>query len=326
MSKAADAAQKWYHCDIDRKTLKQLMKRNDSVGLMWLGGHFACLIGSGAVAYYSLGTWFVVPAFLVYGIIHGFLEAPLHEMHHGTVFRTRWINEVFHTIVAYLVMKEPVYDRWAHTYHHTFTAFDDDDEIEAPCPISIAQLLRNLFAVDFMLTHPPLAIRHAFGLLSEHAKDVVPEPERRKVIWSARGYVACYGGIILWSVIGQTWLPVVFAILPRIYGRGLGMYLVGLTQHAAMADHVWDHRLNTRTFIGSPLTRFFYWNMNYHIEHHMFPQVPFHALPRLHDAVKNQMPKPFRGVLDCYREIIPAILRQRREPAYVIRPNLPVSG
>lgn len=326
MSEAAEAAQRWYRCDIDRKQLKKLMKRTDATGLMWVGGHFACLLAAGVAAYFSIGTWWMAPAFLVYGVIHSFLEAPLHEMHHGTVFRTRWINEVCHSIIAILVMKEPVYDRWAHTYHHTFTGFDRDDEIELPCPISISRLLRNFLGIDFMLTHPPLTVKHAFGILSDHDREVVPEQQRPKMIRFARLYVLFYGAIIAWSIVGQTWLPVVFAILPRIYGRGLGMYLVGVTQHAGMADHVWDHRDNTRTFIAGPVTRFLYWNMNYHIEHHMFPQVPFHALPKLHEAVKDQMPEPCQGLIGCYREMIPAIIRQQRDPDYVIRRNVPASN
>ena len=28
-----------------------------------------------------------------------------------------------------------------------------------------------------------------------------------------------------------------------------------------------------------PVHRYLYWNMNYHVEHHMFPLVPYHALP-----------------------------------------------
>ena len=38
-----------------------------------------------------------------------------------------------------------------------------------------------------------------------------------------------------------------------------------------------DHRLNSRTVYMNPISRFIYWNMNYHIEHHMFPMVPYHA-------------------------------------------------
>ena len=31
----------------------------------------------------------------------------------------------------------------------------------------------------------------------------------------------------------------------------------------------------TRTVYMNPISRFIYWNMNYHIEHHMYPLVPF---------------------------------------------------
>ena len=44
--------------------------------------------------------------------------------------------------------------------------------------------------------------------------------------------------------------------------------------HGGLAEDVVDHRLNSRTFYFNPIGRFIYLNMNYHIEHHMFPMVP----------------------------------------------------
>jgi fatty acid desaturase len=44
----------------------------------------------------------------------------------------------------------------------------------------------------------------------------------------------------------------------------------------------------------NPVSRFIYWNMNYHVEHHMFPMVPYHALPRLHATIKDDLPPPNR--------------------------------
>ena len=96
-----------------------------------------------------------------------------------------------------------------------------------------------------------------------------------------------------------------------------------LTQHAGLAEMVKDHRLNTRTVYMNPVCRFLYVNMNYHIEHHMYPMVPFHALPRLHAMVKDQMPPAYRGFLAAYREILPTLLRQARDPTYYIRRPLP---
>ena len=56
-----------------------------------------------------------------------------------------------------------------------------------------------------------------------------------------------------------------------------------------------DHRLNSRTVYMNPVTRFLYWNMNYHVEHHMFPMVPYHALPALHEEIKDDLPAPARA-------------------------------
>jgi fatty acid desaturase len=73
----------------------------------------------------------------------------------------------------------------------------------------------------------------------------------------------------------------------------------------------------------NPIFRFVYWNMNYHVEHHMFPMVPYHRLPELHDEMKPFCPTPYRSTIEAYREIIPALIRQRRDPAYHVRRRLP---
>jgi fatty acid desaturase len=57
------------------------------------------------------------------------------------------------------------------------------------------------------------------------------------------------------------------------------------------------------------------------VEHHMFPMVPFHALPELHEAIKDDCPPPYQSTVEAYREILPAILRQASDPHYfVVRP------
>jgi fatty acid desaturase len=110
--------------------------------------------------------------------------------------------------------------------------------------------------------------------------------------------------------------------LPSFYGAWL--YLVfGITQHAGLAEDVLDHRLNSRTVYMNPVFRFLYWNMNYHVEHHMFPMVPYHALPALHEAIKHDCPAPYNGLIETYAEIIPALLRQKREPGWCVTRTLP---
>ena len=76
----------------------------------------------------------------------------------------------------------------------------------------------------------------------------------------------------------------------------------------------------------NPVSRFLYWNMNYHIEHHMFPTVPYHALPRLHEVMKEDCPPAYPSLWAAYRELIPALWRQWRDPSYVVRRDMGVGS
>jgi fatty acid desaturase len=59
--------------------------------------------------------------------------------------------------------------------------------------------------------------------------------------------------------------------------------------------------------------------MQYHVEHHMFPLVPYHKLKHLHNSIKSQLPEANRGIIDAYKEMIPALITQRTDPSYYIK-------
>ena len=62
----------WYACEIDRGELKALTRRSDARGLAQFGGFLALVAASGVLAYQSLGTVWVIPAFFFYGTIFAF--------------------------------------------------------------------------------------------------------------------------------------------------------------------------------------------------------------------------------------------------------------
>ncbi|HCI00564.1 MAG TPA: fatty acid desaturase, partial [Alphaproteobacteria bacterium] len=140
----------------------------------------------------------------------------------------------------------------------------------------IVALPQSLFAL----------VRNALGHLSADERQYVPEPEQARAVWTARVHVAIYLAAVVWAIVTWSWLPLLLIGLPRAYGIWL-LVLMGLPQHAGLDEDVLDHRLNSRTVIMNPVLRFVYMNMNYHIEHHMFPMVPFYALPRLHEAIRH---------------------------------------
>ena len=63
--------------------------------------------------------------------------------------------------------------------------------------------------------------------------------------------------------------------------------------------------------------------MEYHVEHHMFPSVPSYNLPKLSKLIKDQLPKANSSLFDAYKEIIPALKKQRDEPDYHLDISLP---
>jgi fatty acid desaturase len=314
----------WYACAVPRKQLKELMRRKDGPAirdtLIW----FASLALFGGLGTYFWGTWWAVPCFLVYGVLYcSASDSRWHECGHGTAFKTRWMNAAVYHIACFFILREPTVWRWSHARHHTDTIIvGRDPEIAVPRPPDILGIVLNLFQLRSGVTALRNVLLHTTGRLTPEERSFIPEMEWPKVFVVARVWTAIFLGVIALAVATRSLLPLVLVGLPSFYGAWLFL-VFGLTQHSGLAEDVLDHRLNSRTVYMNPIFRFIYWNMNYHVEHHMFPMVPYHALPRLHAAVKADTPKPYNGLWEAYREIIPAILRQRREPTYFVRRDLP---
>jgi fatty acid desaturase len=233
------------------------------------------------------------------------------------------MNDWVYQIASFMQVRNPVTWRWSHARHHTDTIIvGRDAEIAVMRPpdlLKTALLFTGL--PDYRYAFPAL-VRNAFGNLSPDEKSYIPESEWPKAVAAARWHMAIYGSTIALALILRSWLPLMLVGLPRLYGTW-HMVLTGLLQHIGLADNVTDHRLNTRTVYINPVSRFIYWNMNYHVEHHMFPMVPYHALPRLHELIRHDLPAPNPSMWHAYREVWPVVLRQLRYEDHYLRRELP---
>ena len=72
-----------------------------------------------------------------------------------------------------------------------------------------------------------------------------------------------------------------------------------------------EMRHNTRTTLVSPLWRFLCWNMNYHAENHYVPSTPFHALPALHDKLKDHVHVEPNGYIGAHIDILSQIMGRK---------------
>lgn len=322
------AAAEWYRPDIPRKQMKELMQRCDGPALrdtvLWVA--LFALFGYGG--YYFWDSWWCVPFFLGYGVLYGSSsDSRWHECGHGTAFKTQWLNTIVYYIASFMIMREPVVWRWSHTRHHTNTLIvGRDPEIVATRPPGLFQIFLYFFGIT---TVPKALLKfavHATGRLTDEEKTFVPQSEWSKVYATARIYLLLHALPFALALYLGSWLPLMyFGVLPSMYGAWLGVYF-GLTQHAGLAENVVDHRLNSRTVYMNPIFRFVYWNMNYHVEHHIFPMVPYHALPKLHAVMLPDTPKPYPNTIAAYRDIITALIRQLKDPDWTIEPDLPGSA
>jgi fatty acid desaturase len=318
------ASAQWYQCPIDRKELKAFMQRRNGPALRDTLVWFLAFAVTGGLAFYFWPTWWSLPFFIAYGVLYGSSsDSRWHECSHGTAFKTPWMNNVIYNIACFMIMREPTVWRWSHTRHHTDTIIvGRDPEIALMRPTFLLKVASMFFAIPQTWAAITSIIRHGFGRFGEEAT-YIPDMEKRKVVKTARIWLAIHLAIIAFSIYTGSILPMLFAgPLPTMYGAWVHV-LTGLTQHGGLAENVLDHRLNSRTVLMNPVLRFIYWNMNYHIEHHMFPMVPYHALPRLHERLKPWMPPASPSVFAAYREIIPAVIRQAREPDWHLVPKLP---
>ncbi|GLX67012.1 fatty acid desaturase family protein [Paenibacillus glycanilyticus] len=321
------ASAEWYASPIPRKRMKELMKRKNGPAIrdtvIWL----ALLVGSGLLAFQAWGTWLAIPAFLIYGILYASPgDSRWHECGHGTAFKTPWMNEVIYQFASFLVLRPATPWRWSHARHHTDTYIvGRDPEIAQPRP----PVWRIILMEIMHLYAGPKDIKrmclHAFGMIDKEEKEYIPKSEYRKTFWESRVYLLIFAAVVAACLYTQSILPAMFVVLPSFYGSIL-VLTFGLCQHLGLHEDVVDHRLNSRTIYMNPFFRFIYWNMNYHIEHHMFPMVPYHALPQLHAEMKGDCPKPCRSTWAAIREVVSALRKQGKDPAYTIVRELPVSA
>ncbi|MEO0493577.1 MAG: fatty acid desaturase, partial [Actinomycetota bacterium] len=166
----------WYRSPIDTDRLAELNRRTDLRAgvdvVLWL----ALLAAAGTVAWLVLGSWWAIPAFVVYGALYGGAADPRwHECGHGTAFRTGLLNELVYVPASFMLLREPTVWRWSHVRHHSDTiVVGRDTEIVFPRPIDVRGWVVNLLG----LTGVPALIarigRHARGRLDADVAGYVP--------------------------------------------------------------------------------------------------------------------------------------------------------
>jgi fatty acid desaturase len=325
----------WYRTKLSADDFKSVHAKSDFLGGMQTFGYLFILLSAAGTAVYSFNHWaWWATAGLVflYGTVAAFVINAVHELGHGTVFKTRWLNTFFCHLFAFLGWINHETFQSSHTRHHRYTLHPPDD-LELVLPMKLK--FRHFFTTGIINPAYPFkvalgdTIRIARGKFrGEWELTLYPEsdPGSRKapVRW-ARCMLAGHSLIIVASIATGQWIIPILAFGYQFYGSWL-LFLCNNTQHVGLMDHVDDFRLCCRTFTLNPVVRFLYWQMNYHIEHHMYAAVPCYHLDKLHRLIRHDLPPTPNGLIEVWKEINAIIRRQGEEPGWQYEAPLPKSS
>jgi Na+-transporting NADH:ubiquinone oxidoreductase subunit F len=315
---------KWFQAEVDPARMRELMERRDLRPIVDLIIWVGLIVGLAALAWSLRGSWWALPAFIAYGAVAGgAADSRWHESGHGTAFRTPWLNDLVYYPASFLLGRSATFWRWSHFRHHTDTVIvGRDAEIVFPRPPSVPRLAWTFTHIQGGSTLIRTIVKYAFGWKDPVVDVLVPEQDRKRIAWEARVYVAIWLAAIVWAIASASFYPLLLIGLPTIYGGWLVVFF-GVTQHAGLKEDVLDHRQSSRTVLMNPIFRFLYLNMNYHVEHHMFPAVPYYNLPALHAEIKDQLAKPSPNTLHAYKEIVSAFRQQHVDPTWELERDIP---
>ena len=232
-----------------------------------------CLwIGMAALAIYFHRWWLTaVSVFVIgFGPFHDLLVQG-HEGTHDLISRNRRVNDLFSWFTLALTGISAEAHRRFHLDHHHYAHTTEDPEYQF-----FDRVVRGVPGCAYFLipAFAQLGV-NAYGLQKK-----MPAEVRRRIVLELTGVILLHAAMALF--LGwQRYL--LFVLSPMVTGLYVASVLRSVTEHHDVTEgSAWT---NARSIVTHPLIEFLWSNVNYHLEHHLYPSVPYHALPELRRAL-----------------------------------------
>jgi fatty acid desaturase len=201
-----------------------------------------------------------------------------HEGHHHLLFRGAAANHAANVALCVPLLHAPSAYRVLHELHHRYLGGPGDpDEYrnytgDPRLRWTLQWIRLTIGTLVYMPLIPAVAWRRANAI---ERRRIALEYGGMTVIW-----IAVFRLVPL-DVLLQVWL------IPGVV-VGYISAVRALAQHALTDAH--DPLLASRSVRSNRLVSFLLLNENYHLEHHLFPEVPSYNLPRLRQALQARLP------------------------------------
>ena len=277
--RAVHQSERWRHGQ--RILLFVTLYLTGAVAAWWIAGH----------AVRSPWLWVCVgPCYLLAAAaLHG-ISLFTHEAVHGTLARHKGWNAFCGAVCAIPVLQNYSAYTVLHLRHHAHLGEDRDPDHYAAYTrwtwlIFVMNWLRLLIGYPiYLVMIPILGWKHGTS---------------RDRLGIAAEITATVAMILL-----ALWLPLPKGFL--WHGWCVPMCFInfmvnvrGMSQHTLLPEST-DEVRGTRSILTSRLVAFFMCNENYHLEHHLYPGVPWYHLPRVHAEMKQNLTVRGAPYIDSY--------------------------
>ncbi|PZO60734.1 MAG: fatty acid desaturase [Phormidesmis priestleyi] len=285
--------------------LLDLNQRSDLAGWLRALAHTAIIGLSGYL--WGIGSqlgllWLSLSALVGLGASLAFMFCTLHECVHRTAFANARVNDAIAWLAGVLSFYNSTFYRRYHKWHHRYTRIPGKDpELEDTEPATWAQYLWHLTGLSWWMGKVKTHYQCASGQL-DHCAYISPEA-RREVMRSVQLQIATYLAIgLISAALGHPLFLVKYWLLPLAIGQPLLRFVL-LAEHTGCT---YDNNAlaNTRTTLTLWPLRFLMWNMPFHAEHHLYPSVPFHALPAAHQQLKDKFSRVDAGYISVNQNLV----------------------
>jgi fatty acid desaturase len=242
---------------------------------------FVALWVSGGALILAVPFWPLrLAGYVMIGVaIHG-LGNLMHEGIHGNLFRNRRLDRLVGFVAGAPALFSVTAYRVTHLIHHRYNRTKQDpDEFTNLTNnrhlLSVAFYSWMVVGVVLYLFHVPItALRR--GRPRERVAVVVEYLVIAGLCASIFAVAAYYhtAGLVV-----QLWvIPLLFAAV-FVNVRGWAEHMMTVPGHPLT---------QSRTITSNRVLSFLNINLNYHLEHHLFPAMPWYNLPRLHALLQDE--------------------------------------
>lgn len=271
---------------------RTLSKLQPGRTLLAILGDWAIVAGVAWTAWSWAPVWLWPLAWLLIATRQHALLILLHDAAHGSLVRQRrWNDAIADVFCGWPMFVSTAAYRESHLRHHRFVNTDRDPDL-------VRKLDEPHGAERWLRARPRRTILFGLialvcggGLLAMVAKmrrfhrQGAKAGTRAGVAWRRVTYYAVVATILTslsaWPLVLCFWFVPLFTFLPAL------LHLRSLAEHFGLT---WDDELaQSRSVAAGPLQRFLFapHQINNHLEHHLFPSVPWYHLPALQRALRT---------------------------------------